>query len=95
MLRQNPRRSDADFYAGWSESRFQADFGEDETGIFMMYMRRGSGYYIDVGASHLIVDGEIQLSRPVEIENHTRRRRLRMAGSCPPRWLSTPPATVR
>jgi hypothetical protein len=24
--------------------------GDDESGLFMKYLRRGSGYYIDVGA---------------------------------------------
>jgi putative flavoprotein involved in K+ transport len=27
----------------------------------MKYLRRGSGYYIDVGASQLIIDGEVKL----------------------------------
>jgi putative flavoprotein involved in K+ transport len=29
----------------------------------MKYLRRGSGYYIDVGASQLIIDGKIKLKR--------------------------------
>jgi cation diffusion facilitator CzcD-associated flavoprotein CzcO len=28
---------------------------------FMKYLRRGSGYYIDVGASQLVIDGKIKL----------------------------------
>ena len=36
-------------------------FGEDETGLGLMYPRRGSGYYIDVGASGLIISGAIRL----------------------------------
>ena len=31
------------------------------SGLFMKYLRRGSGYYIDVGASQLIIDGKIKL----------------------------------
>jgi putative flavoprotein involved in K+ transport len=27
----------------------------------MKYLRRGSGYYIDVGASELVADGKIKL----------------------------------
>ena len=30
---------------------FRLDYGDDESGLFMKYLRRGSGYYIDVGAS--------------------------------------------
>ncbi|HEY0274803.1 MAG TPA: NAD(P)/FAD-dependent oxidoreductase, partial [Paenirhodobacter sp.] len=37
------------------------DFGDDESGLFMKYLRRGSGYYIDVGACDLIIDGSIKL----------------------------------
>ena len=31
------------------------------------YLRRGSGYYIDVGGSDLIINGEINLESPAEI----------------------------
>ena len=53
---------DADFYARLRAAGFQLDFGEDETGLFLKYLRRGSGYYIDVGASELIADGSIALA---------------------------------
>ena len=43
------------------------DFGDDGSGLFMKYLRRGSGYYIDVGASQLIVDGKIKLKSGVTI----------------------------
>ncbi len=55
------RSDDADFYARLEKAGFRLTFGEDETGIGTMYMRRGSGYYIDVGASALIASGEIKL----------------------------------
>ncbi|MEQ8349615.1 MAG: NAD(P)/FAD-dependent oxidoreductase [Sneathiellaceae bacterium] len=56
------RERDADFYAGLEKAGFWLDWGDDESGLFMKYLRRGSGYYIDVGASQLIVDGEIKLA---------------------------------
>ena len=39
----------------------------------MKYLRRGSGYYIDIGASQLIIDGEIKLQRGQvqEIREHS------------------------
>jgi putative flavoprotein involved in K+ transport len=40
---------------------FLLDWGADNSGLFMKYLRRGSGYYIDVGASQLIIDGKIKL----------------------------------
>jgi putative flavoprotein involved in K+ transport len=55
------REVDADFYAALEKAGFQLDFGEDDTGLFMKYLRRGSGYYIDIGASQLIIDGKIKL----------------------------------
>ncbi len=52
---------DADFYEGLEKAGFQLDWGADGSGLFMKYLRRGSGYYIDVGASQLIIDGKIKL----------------------------------
>ena len=52
---------DADFYAGLTKAGFLLDFGEDGSGLSLKYLRRGSGYYIDVGASELIATGRIGL----------------------------------
>ena len=43
------------------------DFGEDGSGLFMKYLRRGSGYYIDVGASELVANGSIKLRSGVDV----------------------------
>ncbi|OHC42948.1 MAG: FAD-dependent oxidoreductase [Rhodobacteraceae bacterium GWE1_64_9] len=55
------KRRDADFYAALEKAGFMLDFGDDESGLFMKYLRRGSGYYIDVGACDLVIDGSIKL----------------------------------
>ena len=65
------RAANADFYARLEASGFLLDFGEDETGIGMKYARRGSGYYIDVGASELVINGDIKLRTRVTIERIT------------------------
>ena len=57
------KEQDAEFYAGLEKAGFWLDWGDDESGLFMKYLRRGSGYYIDVGASQLIIDGKIKLKR--------------------------------
>ncbi len=57
------RARDADFYAGLEKAGFELDWGDDGSGLFMKYLRRGSGYYIDVGASQLIIDGEVKLAK--------------------------------
>jgi putative flavoprotein involved in K+ transport len=56
------RERDADFYRRLEAVGFQLDWGEDGSGLFMKYLRRGSGYYIDVGASDLVADGKIKLA---------------------------------
>lgn len=55
------KKRDAAFYERLEKAGFKLDFGADETGLFMKYLRRGSGYYIDVGASDLVADGKIKL----------------------------------
>lgn len=55
------RERDSDFYARLEKAGFQLDWGADGSGLFMKYLRRGSGYYIDVGASDLIANGDIKL----------------------------------
>jgi putative flavoprotein involved in K+ transport len=50
----------AAFFEALEGAGFRLDWGDDETGLFMKYMRRGSGYYIDIGASQMIIDGRIK-----------------------------------
>jgi putative flavoprotein involved in K+ transport len=40
---------------------FRLHFGDDETGFQMMYLRRGGGYYFNVGCSDLIISGAVGL----------------------------------
>ena len=61
------QQKDADFYARLAAAGFLLEFGEDGAGLGPKYHRRGSGYYIDVGASQLIADGEIKLRSGVTI----------------------------
>ncbi|MBP0496149.1 flavin-containing monooxygenase [Pararoseomonas indoligenes] len=61
------RREDAEFYRQLEAAGFMLDFGEDESGLSMKYLRRGSGYYIDVGASDLIIGGDIKLRSRVRV----------------------------
>ncbi|MGI5473055.1 NAD(P)-binding domain-containing protein [Streptomyces sp. CA-132043] len=57
------RERDADFYERLAKAGFEHDWGDDGSGLFMKYLRRGSGYYIDVGAAELVADGRIKLAR--------------------------------
>lgn len=56
------RERDKDFYDRLEKAGFELDWGEDGSGLFMKYLRRGSGYYIDVGAADLVANGEVKLA---------------------------------
>ena len=56
------RERDKDFYDRLTAAGFELDWGADGSGLFMKYLRRGSGYYIDVGACELVADGRIKLA---------------------------------
>jgi len=57
------KERDQDFYDRLEKAGFELDWGEDGSGLFMKYLRRGSGYYIDVGAADLVANGDIKLAR--------------------------------
>lgn len=61
------KEKDSTFFESLTKAGFLLDFGEDESGISMKYHRRGSGYYFDVGASDLIIEGKIKLKSGVNI----------------------------
>ena len=67
------KERDKHFYAALEKAGFMLDFGADESGLFMKYLRRGSGYYIDVGACDLVIDGSIKLKSGIEIEEITEK----------------------
>ena len=54
------KKRDADLYSRLEKAGFMLDFGDDGSGLFMKYLRRGSGYYIDVGASELVANGSVR-----------------------------------
>ncbi|MEZ5646006.1 MAG: NAD(P)/FAD-dependent oxidoreductase [Burkholderiaceae bacterium] len=63
------KKRDADLYSRLEKAGFMLDFGDDGSGLFMKYLRRGSGYYIDVGASELVANGSIKLKSHNNIEH--------------------------
>ncbi|QLL06504.1 flavin-containing monooxygenase [Mycobacterium vicinigordonae] len=67
------RERDAEFYARLEKVGFLLDFGEDDSGLFLKYLRRGSGYYIDVGASELVANGSIALQSGKGVREITER----------------------
>jgi putative flavoprotein involved in K+ transport len=67
------KKRDADLYGRLEKAGFMLDFGDDGSGLFMKYLRRGSGYYIDVGASELVADGKIKLKSRAKVERINER----------------------
>jgi putative flavoprotein involved in K+ transport len=75
---------DKDLIAGLKAKGFKYDLGEDGTGHQMKYRRRGGGYYLDAGASGLIIDGEIGLMQFDDIERFCAEGALMKDGSTAP-----------
>lgn len=56
------KERDQEFYDRLEAAGFRHDWGDDDSGLFMKYLRRGSGYYIDVGAADLVANGDVKLA---------------------------------
>lgn len=62
------REFDKDLIAALEGVGFRTDYGHDETGQLMKFMRRGGGYYLNVGCSELLVSGEIGLVQFADVD---------------------------
>ncbi len=62
------RKVDNNLINALEKRGFKTWLGEDETGFQMMYLRRGGGYYFNVGCSELIISGDIGLLQYADIE---------------------------
>jgi putative flavoprotein involved in K+ transport len=69
---------------GLEKAGFKLDYGDDGSGIFLKYLRRGGGYYIDVGCASLIAEGKVKIKQGVEIERFTRQGVVFTDGSTAP-----------
>ena len=56
-------RRDSTLLQGLTAAGFSLDSGPDGAGLYMKYMSRGGGYYVDVGASQLIADKKIKIKQ--------------------------------
>lgn len=59
---------DAKTLEGLEKAGFALDRGPSSAGLLMKYFQRGGGYYIDVGASQLIIDGKVKIKQGQEID---------------------------
>ncbi len=74
------QRDDAAYYDRLRKAGFLLDFGDDGSGLGLKYQRRGSGYYIDVGGSELVANGDIGLRSGVEIREIRERSVILTSG---------------
>jgi putative flavoprotein involved in K+ transport len=64
-LSKQMAKDDSELLDGLRRVGFLLDNGEDDTGFFMKLLRYLGGYYINVGASNLIIEGKIHLKSGV------------------------------
>ena len=60
-------QNDAKTIEGLEKAGFKVDMGPMDAGLMIKYFQRGGGYYIDVGASQLIIDGKVKVKQGQEI----------------------------
>ncbi|KAJ4485257.1 hypothetical protein J3R30DRAFT_3730510 [Lentinula aciculospora] len=60
-----------DLLDGLSKRGFRVNKGIQGTGAMVLYLATGSGYYLDTGASQLIIDGKIKLKSDSLIQSFT------------------------
>lgn len=71
LLTRELAELDRDLLTGLKSIGFKLDYGADNTGFQMKYLRRGGGYYLDVGCSQLLIDREIGLIQFSDIASFT------------------------
>ena len=81
---EKSREIDKPLLDALAKTGFRLHFGEDETGFQMMYLRRGGGYYFNVGCSDLIISGAIKLLQFSDIDRFVAQgARLKDGGIVP------------
>ncbi|KWX22638.1 monooxygenase [Mycolicibacterium wolinskyi] len=68
QMTERIREFDKELIAGLERIGFRTDYGHDDTGQQMKFMRRGGGYYLNVGCSDLLITGEIGLVQNADID---------------------------
>jgi putative flavoprotein involved in K+ transport len=80
-LSRQMAEDDKELLDGLRKIGFLLDNGEDDTGYFLKLLRYQAGYYLNIGASELLIEGKIKLKVAVEIERLESRRVVFSDGS--------------
>ncbi|GAA1738840.1 NAD(P)/FAD-dependent oxidoreductase [Luedemannella helvata] len=73
LLTDRMRELDRDLIRQLNDKGFRTDYAEDGGGMLSKYLRRGGGYYINVGACDLIISGEVGLRQWSDVEGFSPR----------------------
>jgi cation diffusion facilitator CzcD-associated flavoprotein CzcO len=68
LIVKESRKHDRDLLEKLAAAGFRMDDGVEDTGFQMKYLERGGGYYLNVGCSELIIEGEVGLLQWDEID---------------------------
>ena len=66
-LTEMQNKSDEIILKGLEAAGFKTDKGIDGSGLWLKYIQRGGGYYLDSGCSQLIINGRILIKSGQEI----------------------------
>lgn len=66
-MTQRQNKTDEKLLQGLEKAGFKLDKGPEGSGLWIKYLQRGGGYYLDVGCSQLIIDGKIKVKQGQEI----------------------------
>lgn len=64
--------ADKDLLEGLHKVGYRTNFGDDDSGFIYLALKRGGGYYLDVGACQKIIDGKIKIKNDSQIERFTK-----------------------
>ncbi|KIK43949.1 hypothetical protein CY34DRAFT_803284 [Suillus luteus UH-Slu-Lm8-n1] len=73
--------ADKELLDGLRKRGFKTTLGDDDSGFLLMAWNKGGGYYLDVGASQMIIDGKIKLKSDGPISRFTQTGLLFEDGS--------------
>lgn len=80
-LSRQMAEDDKELLDGLRKIGFLLDNGEDDTGYFLKLLRYQAGYYLNIGASELLIEGKIKLKVAVEIKRLESRKVIFSDGS--------------
>jgi len=72
---------DAEYYARLERVGWRQTWGEDDSGPYMMFVRTFRGYYFDIGASELVMEGKVKLCSDANVAE-VRPHSILLADGC-------------